>query len=60
MSTSQQTFILGSVSDTWGRTWAVSDFSDANFRVRVTNLAASTARDFELDWVAVQIAYTPP
>ena len=56
----ESTYFLGSIADTWGRTWAVSDFSDANFRVRITNLAASTARDFELDWVAVQIAYTPP
>ena len=26
---------LGGAADTWGRTWTVSDFSDANFQLRV-------------------------
>ena len=37
-----------------------SETGNANFRVRVTNVAGSTFRDFELEWVAVQVAYTPP
>jgi len=37
---------LGSTSDTWGRTWAAGEFSDASFRVRVTNVATNTSRDF--------------
>ncbi len=60
LGTSEGTFILGSASDTWGRTWSASDFSNANFRVRVTNVASSTSRDFRLDWVPVQLTYTPP
>ncbi len=60
LATSEGTFILGSASDTWGRTWGASDFSDANFRVRVTNVASSTFRDFRLDWAPVQLTYTPP
>ena len=60
LGTSEQTFILGAASDTWGRTWGASDFSDANLRVRITNVASSTARDFRLDWVPVQLTYTPP
>ncbi len=57
LSTSELTYILGGTADTWGRTWAVSDFTNANFRVRIINVAASTARDFSLDWVAVQVTY---
>lgn len=46
-------------ADTWGRTWASGDFSNANFRVRITDVASSTSRDFSLDWVGVQVSYTP-
>ena len=55
LSTSEQTYTLGSSSDTWGRTWSASDFTNANFRVRVTNVGSSTSRDFYLDWVAVRV-----
>lgn len=48
---------LGSTSDTWGRTWAAGEFSDASFRVRVTNVATNTSRDFSLDQIAVQVTY---
>ncbi len=60
LGTSQATFTLGSSSDTWGRTWSSGDFSNTNFRVRITNVASSNARDFRLDWVPVQVTYTPP
>jgi hypothetical protein len=55
LSTSEQTYTLGSSSDTWGRTWSASDFSNANFRVRVTDVASSTSRTFYLDWAAVRV-----
>ena len=48
---------LGSTSDTWGRTWTAGELSDANFRVRVTNVATNTSRDFSLDEIAVQVTY---
>ena len=60
IATQENSYFLGSPSDTWSHTWSASDFSDTNFRVRITNVAGSTFRDFELDWVAVQVAYTPP
>ncbi len=59
LSTSETTYILGGVADTWGRTWSSGDFSDASFRVRLTNVAGSTTRDFSLDWVAVRVRYQP-
>ncbi len=60
LGTSETTFILGATTDTWGRTWSSGDFSNANLRVRITDVASNNARDFRLDWVAVQVGYTPP
>jgi len=51
------TDIVGGPADTWGRTWSASELSDANFRVRLELSADSTARDFYLDWVPVQVTY---
>lgn len=34
-------YTYGSSTDTWGRTWVYSDFSDPNFRVRLTNGGAN-------------------
>jgi hypothetical protein len=60
LTNSQQTYFLGSTSDTWGRTWSSTEFSDANFRLRITNVADSASRSFRLDWVSVRVTYTPP
>lgn len=54
------TYTLGTSSDAWGRTWLPADFSNANFRVRVTDVADSTSRQFFLDWVPVRVTYSPP
>jgi hypothetical protein len=55
LSTSWGTDTLGGSSYTWGHSWTPSDLSDANFRVRITNVANSTSQDFYLDWVAVRV-----
>ncbi len=57
LATSEGSYILGGVTDTWGRTWSSGDFSNANLRVRLTNVASNTSRDFSLDWVAVRVRY---
>jgi hypothetical protein len=54
LGTGMRTFTLGGVADTWGRAWSAVDLSNANFRLRVTNVAGSTSRDFFLEWVAVR------
>ena len=59
LTTSEATYLLGGAADTWGRTWASGNFSNANFRVRITDVASSSSRDFSLDWIAVQVSYTP-
>jgi hypothetical protein len=58
LGTSMSTFILGSPTDTWGRTWNSANLTDTNFRVRVINVSNSTSRDFFLDWVAVRVTYS--
>ena len=60
LGTAEVTFILGGEADDWGRTWSDTEFGNANFRLRITNVANSTGRDFSLDWVPVKVYYTPP
>jgi glucose/arabinose dehydrogenase len=56
LSTTEQTYILGGPTDLWGRSsWTTSQFSNANFRVRVASVASSSARDFSLDAIGVRI-----
>jgi hypothetical protein len=59
LSTTEATYILGGTADTWGRAWSVGEFSNANFRVRVIDVAGNTARDFFLDYLAVNVTYQP-
>jgi hypothetical protein len=58
LGTSAQTYTLGSGSDNWGHAWSASDLSNANFRVRVTDVADSTSRTFYLDWAAVRVYWS--
>ena len=60
LTTTEATYYLGASTDTWGRTWSASDLSDGNFRVRITDVAGSTARTFNLDWVTARVTYGPP
>lgn len=50
----------GGSADTWGRSWAVSEFTNANFRAQVR--AANMGTHFELraDHIRVKVFYTPP
>jgi hypothetical protein len=57
LTTSEATYTLGGAADTWGRTWATGDLTNANFRVRIINRSSNANRDFSLDWVAVQVTY---
>lgn len=57
LSTTSTTYILGSSTDTWGRTWAPAELADASFRLRVIDVANSTSRTFSLDGIAVQVSY---
>jgi polyhydroxybutyrate depolymerase len=61
-TTAEHTTVLGSDTDTWGRSWTAADLSNANFRLRVTSNSSgsfSDIRDFFLDWVAVRVTFGP-
>ena len=59
LSTNETIYTLGGVTNTWGRTWTNTDFDNANFRVRLTMVSSNTSRDYSLDWLGVQVRYTP-
>jgi hypothetical protein len=50
-------YVLGSPTDTWSHGWTINELANANFRVRVIDVASSTSRDFFLDWIAVRVTY---
>lgn len=60
LGAAEATFTLGTTTDNWSRTWSPTEFSDANFRVRITDVASNVQRDFRLDWAAVQVSYIAP
>jgi len=53
-----KTLIAGGVSDTWGRTWSVSDFSNSNFRVRADTVTSGPGDTLNLDQLQVKVHYT--
>ena len=55
----ETTYIFGSTSDTWGRTWTIGQLDPANLRVRIIDASATTTKQFQLDYVAVSVTYTP-
>jgi hypothetical protein len=57
--TSDTTANLAGSGDTWGRTWSANDFTNANFRVRLTAYLGSS-RNLSLDCVQVIVYYCPP
>ncbi|MEY4731396.1 MAG: hypothetical protein RL681_342, partial [Candidatus Parcubacteria bacterium] len=60
-NTQDKLLILGGPTDTWGRTWSASDFSDANFRARLTAIFATNASaPLDLDQLQVKVFYTLP
>ncbi|MBW2278993.1 MAG: hypothetical protein JRF63_15990, partial [Deltaproteobacteria bacterium] len=60
LADAETTYILGTL-DSWdGHPFTDGDLDAANFRVRVNNIAEHLNLDFYLDWIAVQVTYTPP
>jgi hypothetical protein len=58
LTTNAATYVLGGSSDTWGRVWSDTNFSNTNFRLRIINVAGNTSRDFSLDWVGAKVHFT--
>lgn len=55
-SASDTTDTAGGAADTWGRAWSVSEFTNANFRVRITNNEGGGRPD--IDHLEVRVTYT--
>ncbi|HEU0244652.1 MAG TPA: hypothetical protein VFQ75_12160 [Candidatus Limnocylindrales bacterium] len=53
------TYTLGGSTDTWGRTWALSELGTGSFRVRVIDASSMSNKDFSLDWAGVSVDYAP-
>ena len=57
LTTAEQSYTLGGPADTWGHAWTIPQLSNANFRVRIIDVATNTARDFSLDWITIRVTY---
>jgi len=57
LTDSEETYLLGGTSDTWGHTWTTTELANSTFQVRIADIASDNSRDFSLDWVAVNIIY---
>jgi LPXTG-site transpeptidase (sortase) family protein len=53
------TVILGGAGDTWGKAWSNTEFTNANFRVRMLSAPPATNRK-DIDQLQVKVTYTLP
>ena len=55
LSKTKTAYVLGSGSDLWSGAWSGTNIG--TLRLRITDVASNTSRDFSLDSVAVQVTY---
>jgi hypothetical protein len=54
------TYTLGGPADLWGQpSWSLAQLGTSTFRIRITNVSDNNSRDFRLDYLGVQVNYTP-
>jgi hypothetical protein len=58
-SAAETTYLFGGAADAWGRIWTAGELTNANFRVRFTDATNQPNKDYLLDYVAVDVTYTP-
>lgn len=59
LGTAPGTYLLGGTGDLWGTAWTPTQLNNANFRVRVIDVADTATKGFSLDHVGVRVTYTP-
>ncbi len=60
-NTQDKIVILGSPTDTWGRTWSASELNNNNFRLNITAIFAQNATaPLDLDNVTLKVYYSLP
>jgi len=57
-STIEGTRTAGGAAQLWGRVWSASDFTNANFRSRITIADMRNATLYSLDHIQVKVYYT--
>jgi hypothetical protein len=55
----ETTYTFGGAADAWGHAWTGSQLSNGNFRVRIIDASSQSNKDFRLDYLAVNVTYTP-
>ena len=56
----ENTFLFGGPSELWGRVWALGEFSNANFRLRVHNIKSAACQDgskIYIDYLRAKVYY---
>jgi len=56
---SESVTTVGGSSNNWGRTWSLDNFTNSNFKVRVTSNSGGGGGTYSLDQIQVKIYYTP-
>ena len=49
--------IKGDRTDTWGREWAISDFSNTNFRLQILGGGVGVGADLWVDYIRIKVHY---
>ncbi len=55
LTTTDTVYTLGSPSDTWGRAWSASDFTNTNFRVQLIGKDYGSGIDIQVDAIQVRV-----
>ncbi len=60
LTTTENTYTLGTTSDLWGTTWTVADINAGTFGIRVRDNDTTSSGTFSIDVVNIIVTYTPP
>jgi hypothetical protein len=58
-SAAETTYLLGGPADAWSHVWTAAELTNANLIVRLTDATNQPSKDYRLDYLAVQVTYTP-
>jgi hypothetical protein len=59
-ATALTTYTMGGSTDDWGHgAWSPAQLGASTFRVRITDVATVSTKTFRLDYLGVQVSYTP-
>lgn len=58
IGTTDTTRTFGGATDTWGRTWSDTEFTDGTFRIKAEGKSSGAASACRLDYLAIKVYYT--